>query len=127
MLGKNEGKRRRGQQRMRWLDSITNSMDRTTDCSPPGSSVHGILQARILEYHTLLQGLFPTQGSNPCLLCLLHWQEGSSPLAPAEWLGNLGGEDMTSNNESPPCVTQVLGTWNCSVKSFLLNRAASNI
>ena len=27
MLGKNEGKRSRGQQRMRWLDSITNSMD----------------------------------------------------------------------------------------------------
>ena len=25
--GKTEGKRRRGQQRMRWLDSITNSMD----------------------------------------------------------------------------------------------------
>ena len=27
MLGKIEGKRRRGQQRMRWLDSITNSVD----------------------------------------------------------------------------------------------------
>ena len=27
MLGKNEGKRRRGWQRMRWLESITNSMD----------------------------------------------------------------------------------------------------
>ena len=27
MLGKIEGRRRRGQQRMRWLDSITNSMD----------------------------------------------------------------------------------------------------
>ena len=27
MLGKIEGKRRRGQQRMRWLGSITNSMD----------------------------------------------------------------------------------------------------
>ena len=24
----------------------------------------------------LLQGIFPTQGSNPHLLCLLHWQEG---------------------------------------------------
>ena len=27
MLGKTEGKRRRGQQRMRWVDSITDSMD----------------------------------------------------------------------------------------------------
>ena len=28
MLGKTEGKRRRGQQRLRWLDSNINSMDR---------------------------------------------------------------------------------------------------
>ena len=27
MLGKNEGRRRRGRQGMRWLDDITNSMD----------------------------------------------------------------------------------------------------
>ena len=27
MLGKMEGKRRRGRQRMRWLDGITDSMD----------------------------------------------------------------------------------------------------
>ena len=30
----------------------------------------------------LLQGIFSTQGSNPCLLCLLHWQTGPLPLAP---------------------------------------------
>ena len=39
------------------------------DCSPPGSSVHEILQARIL--YALLQGIFPTQESNLCLLHLL--------------------------------------------------------
>ena len=32
--------------------------------------------------HSLLQGIFLTQGSNLCLLCLLHWQAGSLPLAP---------------------------------------------
>ena len=36
------------------------------ECSPPGSSVHGILQARILEW-VLSPGIFPTQGSNPGL------------------------------------------------------------
>ena len=29
--------------------------------------------------HFLLQGIFPTQGSNPCLLHLLCWQVGSFP------------------------------------------------
>ena len=32
--------------------------------------------------HFLLQGNFPTQGSSPHLLCLLHWQADSLPLAP---------------------------------------------
>ena len=36
MLGKIEGKRRRGRQRMRWLDSITDSMD--MNLSKPGDS-----------------------------------------------------------------------------------------
>ena len=32
--------------------------------------------------HALLQEIFPTQGSNRHLLCLLHWQVGSLPLVP---------------------------------------------
>ena len=32
--------------------------------------------------HFLLQGIFPDQRSNPRLLCLLHWQVDSWPLAP---------------------------------------------
>ena len=32
--------------------------------------------------HFLLWGIFPTQGLNPCLLRLLHWQVGSSLLVP---------------------------------------------
>ena len=34
------------------------------------------------ELPSLLQGIFPTQGSNLCLLSLLHWQMGSLPLVP---------------------------------------------
>ena len=32
--------------------------------------------------HALLQGIFPTQGSNLRLLCFLHWQEDSLPAEP---------------------------------------------
>ena len=32
--------------------------------------------------HFLLWGIFVTQGLNPYLLCLLHWQADSLPLAP---------------------------------------------
>jgi len=36
----------------------------------------------VVGCHFLLQGIFPTQGSNPGLLCLLHWQVGSLSLGP---------------------------------------------
>ena len=41
------------------------------DCSPPGSSVRGVLQARILEWvvFSLSGGIFPMQASIPHLLC----------------------------------------------------------
>ena len=52
------------------------------DCSPPGSSVHGDSPSKTtgMGCHVLIQGIFLTQGSNPRLLCLMHWQAGSLPL-----------------------------------------------
>ena len=38
------------------------------DWCMPDSSVHGIFQVRILDFHCILQGIFPIQGSNPHLL-----------------------------------------------------------
>ena len=53
------------------------------DCSPPGSCPWDFLGKNTgVDYHFLLQRIFPTQGLNPCLLCLLHWQAGSLPLVP---------------------------------------------
>ena len=48
--------------------------------SPPGSSVQVPGKNTGVGCHTLLQGIFPTQGRKLCLLCLFHWQVGSLPL-----------------------------------------------
>ena len=54
------------------------------DCGPQGSSVHGDSPGKNtgVGCHALLQAFFLTQGSNPGLLRLLHWQVGSLPPAP---------------------------------------------
>ena len=45
MLGKMEGRRRRGQQRMRWLDGITDSMD-VSYREASHAVVHGVAKSR---------------------------------------------------------------------------------
>ena len=48
MLGKAEGKRRRGQQRIRWLDGTTDSMDMETvrDREAWHAAVHGVAKSQ---------------------------------------------------------------------------------
>ena len=50
------------------------------DCSPSSSSVHSIVQAGILEWVAVPSSRWSSQGLNPHLSCLLHWQVGSLPV-----------------------------------------------
>ena len=47
MLGMIEGRRRRGRQRMRWLDGITDSEDIVKDREAWHAAVHGVAKSRI--------------------------------------------------------------------------------
>ena len=66
------------------------------ECSPSGSSVQGILQARVVEWVAISfsrEKEFPIQGLN---LHLLHWQAGSLPTEPPWDLSSYSLFSMTN-------------------------------
>ena len=71
--------------------------------SPPGSSCPWNFSGKNtgVGCHFLLQGIFPTQGPNPRLLRLLHWQADSLPLAPPGkhiWVGHHVGKRIRGHS-----------------------------
>ena len=91
------------------------------DCSSPGSSVHGDSRGKTtgVGCHSLLQGIFPTQGSNPGLLhcrrilCRLSHQ-GSPECTPdllcwllctpkEGFMGKQEGRQGQENKQNPEC------------------------
>ena len=61
--------------------SVMSNLCDSMDCSLSGSSVHGILQARILEWVAISpsRGIFLTYGLNPRLLSL-YWDFPGGPV-----------------------------------------------
>ena len=70
-----------------------------------------------MSCHFLLQGIFLTQESNPCLLSLLHWQVESLPLS---HLGRLAIKCLTENSSKPQENSMLMEKWmiSISLKSY---------
>ena len=115
---------------------------RTVACQAP-LSMGFSRQEYWCRLHFLLQGIFPTQGSNLCLLCLLHWQADSLPLVPPrkamqtpcsslfdpEFFSFCPQSSQALRGPGPvtPCVTQhscpsqpIPVTWPCDPSSLTL-------
>ena len=76
---------------------------RPMDCSPPGSSVHGILQARILEWVAIpfSKGSSQPQGSNPGLLHCWLILDGLSHQGSPQLCENAPFQGVTISQQNP--------------------------
>ena len=97
LLLKIEGKRRRGQQRMRWLDSVTDSMNMNLSKLPEPTQTH-VIESVMPSIHLilclsllLLPSIFPSIGIFPnklalCIRWLKNWLFSFS-ISPDEYSG----------------------------------------
>ena len=84
--------------------------------SPPGSCPRDSPGKNTgVDCHVLLQGIFPTQGSNPDPLCLLRWQVGSLPLVPLGKPRKQGGNGISFSTHEDHTHRSKKLSWLCEV------------
>ena len=109
MLGKTEGRRRRGQQRMRWFDGITDSTDMSL------SKLQEIVKDRE-PWHTIVHGVTNswTQLSNDRTQGALEGARGALPPAVAvhvSWLPLRLGRNSQLPGKTLPQIALFLPAW----------------
>ena len=131
MLGKIEGRRRRGCQRMRWLDGITDSMDMSLgklrelviDRETWSAAVHGVTksQTQLSDWTEPFQSIMMTKGIKmtkgiPVLFCaVLSRSVMSNPLRPHDsgLRGSSGHGDSLGKNTGVGCHDLLQGMYQC--------------
>ena len=89
------------------------------DCSPPGSSVHGILQARILEWVAISWSRWSSQPRDRTCICCISCIAGRFFTAePPEIYMHIAVQQICRT--LPSCMTEALTHWETILQSFLL-------
>ena len=88
------------------------------DHGPPGSSVHGILQARIQEWVAMPSSKGSSRPRDQTSISYLHWQVGSLPLAPP-------GKQVCSRKNSKTA-SEFLSQSPSSIREELCNSQQGN-
>ena len=109
----------------KWKLKVTQSCPtlRCHECSPPGSSVHGILQARILEQVAISSSRGSSQPRDwTCISCigrwvLYHWTTWGASLfilvivAVVQWLSSMPGSSVLHHFPEFPQISCPLSQW----------------